>query len=32
VLKFMPEAVVLMPNGYMAVNYEMLGLTMERVR
>lgn len=32
VLKFMPEAVVVMPNGYMAVNYEMLGLTMERVK
>jgi formylglycine-generating enzyme len=32
VLKFMPEAVVVMPNGYMAVYYELLGLTMERVR
>jgi formylglycine-generating enzyme required for sulfatase activity len=32
VLKLMPEAVVVMPNGYMAVYYEMLGLTMERVR
>jgi formylglycine-generating enzyme required for sulfatase activity len=32
VLKFMPEAVVVMPNGYMAVYYDMLGLTMERVR
>jgi hypothetical protein len=32
VLKFMPEAVIYMPNGYMAVNYDMLGLTMERVK
>lgn len=32
VLKFMPEAIVFMSNGYMAVNYDMLGLTMERVR
>lgn len=32
VLEFMPEAVIYMPNGYMAVNYEMLGLTMERIR
>jgi len=32
VLKFMPEAIIYMPNGYMAVNYDMLGLTMERIR
>jgi formylglycine-generating enzyme required for sulfatase activity len=31
VLTFMPEAVVLMPNGYWAVNYDMLGLAMEIV-
>ncbi|GAB4499844.1 MAG: hypothetical protein OHK003_17410 [Anaerolineales bacterium] len=32
VLKFMPEAVIYMSNGYMAVNYEMLGLMMERIK
>jgi formylglycine-generating enzyme len=31
VLKVMPEAVILMPNGYWAVNYAMLGLVMEPV-
>jgi len=31
VLTVMPEAVILMPNGYWAVNYDMLGLAMEIV-
>jgi hypothetical protein len=31
VLKAYPEAVSMMPNGYMAVNYDMLGMRMTRV-
>ncbi|MDZ7783842.1 MAG: midcut-by-XrtH protein [Halioglobus sp.] len=31
VLSYMPAAVALMPNGYMGVNYQMLGLQMTRI-
>jgi hypothetical protein len=32
VLKVLPEAVALMPNGYFAVHYDMLGIKMERAQ
>jgi hypothetical protein len=31
VLKVFPEAVTTMPNGFMAVRYDMLGLSMTRI-
>jgi hypothetical protein len=31
VLKILPEAVSVMPNGYLAVHYDMLGMEMTRV-